>query len=141
MKNTRSSSRRGGGSRKTRRHIVLDQRDVSSVPTSDGVLVGNTLYVAGRIGVDPESGDLPDDLDLEIKFLLDGFTDVLTESGMTMDDLVTVTIFCPDLSLYERFNRAYRARFTDDLPARAFIGSGPLLLGAHFEMLGSAVKR
>jgi len=57
-----------------------------------------------------------------------------------MDDLVYVQIFSPDVSLWEDFNHAYVKLFSRDLPARAFIGSGPLLLGGRFEMIGIAVK-
>jgi enamine deaminase RidA (YjgF/YER057c/UK114 family) len=58
-----------------------------------------------------------------------------------MDDLVSVQIFCPDLSLYEKFNEVYRTYFTKDFPARAFIGSGPLLRGGRFEAQGTAIRR
>ncbi len=111
------------------------------LPFSDAVLVGDTLYVAGRIGLDPATGKPPADIDQEIKFLLASFGQVLKEGGMTFDDLVSVQVFCADLSLYDRFNTEYRKRFNNDLPARAFIGSGPLLRGGHFEMTGIAVKR
>ena len=57
-----------------------------------------------------------------------------------MDDLVSIQIFCPDLSLYERFNAVYRTYFDDHFPARAFIGSGPLLRGARFEINGIAAR-
>jgi 2-iminobutanoate/2-iminopropanoate deaminase len=52
-----------------------------------------------------------------------------------------VQVHCPDLSLYDKFNAAYRTYFSKEFPARAFLGSGPLLFGGHFEMLGVAVKR
>jgi len=60
---------------------------------------------------------------------------------MTMDDLVSIQIFSPDISLWESFNKAYLDRFSKQLPARAFIGSGPLLRGGRFEMMGIAVRR
>ena len=109
-------------------------------PFSEAVLVGNTLYVAGHIGVDPKTGKPPADVDQEIKLLLDGFKADVEKGGMTMDDLVMVTVHCPDVSLYDKFNQAYVKYFHRDFPARAFLGSGPLLFGAHFEMLGTAVK-
>jgi 2-iminobutanoate/2-iminopropanoate deaminase len=110
-------------------------------PFSNGVVVGNTMYVAGHIGVDPKTGKLPANVDQEIKFLLDEFKATLEKGGMTMDDLVMVTVHCPDMSLYNKFNAVYTTYFKGGLPARAFLGSGPLLFGAHFEMLGTAVKR
>jgi reactive intermediate/imine deaminase len=122
------------------RHIVLPTRK-DQLPYSDAVLVGNTLYLAGRIGVDPQTGKAPEDVEKEIRFLLDGMKTTLSAADMTMDDLVSVQIFCPDLSLYDKFNEVYRTYFTKDFPARAFIGSGPLLRGGHFEAQGIAARR
>jgi 2-iminobutanoate/2-iminopropanoate deaminase len=123
-----------------RRAVNLPGRR-STLPFSDAVLVGDTLYLAGRIGIDPVTGRAPADVDAEIKLLLDGVEAVLAEGGMTMNDLVSVQIFSPDLSLWEPFNAAYVKRFSRELPARAFIGSGPLLLGGRFEMMGIAVRK
>jgi 2-iminobutanoate/2-iminopropanoate deaminase len=111
------------------------------VPYSDAVLAGNTLYVAGRTGIDPKSGAIPQDVQQEIKFLMDSFKTALANGGMTTDDVVMVQVHCPDLSLYNKFNAIYLAYFSKQFPPRAFLGSGPLLGGAHFEMLGIAVKR
>ena len=58
-----------------------------------------------------------------------------------MDDLVSVQIFCSDLSLYDEFNAIYRTYFKKGFPARAFIGNGPVLRGGRFEVQGTAVKR
>jgi 2-iminobutanoate/2-iminopropanoate deaminase len=122
-----------------RRYINLPTKN-PNLPFSDGVLTGNTLYLAGRLGTDPKTSNIPADLEQEIRFLLDGFKATLSEAGMTMDNLATVTIYCPDLTLYDKFNSVYRTYFGKDFPARAFIGSGPLLRGAHFEMQAIAVK-
>ena len=110
-------------------------------PFNEAVIVGNTMYVAGHIGLDPKTGKPPADVEEEIKLLLDSFKATVEKGGMTMDDLVMVTVHCPDVSLYGKFNAEYVKYFKGDLPARAFLGSGPLLFGAHFEMLGTAAKR
>jgi enamine deaminase RidA (YjgF/YER057c/UK114 family) len=122
-----------------RRYINLPRRTVQ-VPFSDAVLVGNTLSLAGQIGLDPKSGAPPPEVETEVRILLDGMKATLAAAGMTMDDLVSVQVFCPDLSLYDRFNKIYRGYFAKELPARAFIGSGPLLRGGRFEATGIAVK-
>jgi 2-iminobutanoate/2-iminopropanoate deaminase len=122
------------------RHITLPTRK-DALPFSDAVLVGNTLYLAGRIGIEPETGKPPAELEKEIRLLLDGMKATLKEANMTMDDLVSVQIFCPDLTLYEKFNEIYRTYFVKDFPARAFIGSGALLRGGRFEAQGIAVRR
>jgi 2-iminobutanoate/2-iminopropanoate deaminase len=125
---------------KLRRHIIILPTRKSPLPFSDGVLVDGTLYIAGRIGIDPATGMAPADLDQEIRLLLDDFEAILRQAGMTMNDLVWVQIFSPDVSLWDRFNAAYVKRFSGDLPARAFLGSGTLLRGGRFEMMGIAVQ-
>ena len=123
-----------------RRYINLPGRP-GDFPFSDGVLVGDTLYIAGRIGIDPATGWAPDDIDKEIRFMLDSVEAILAQAEMTMEDLVSTTVFCPDLSLFDRFNAIYRSYFKGEFPARAFIGSGPLLRGGHFEIIGTAIRR
>jgi 2-iminobutanoate/2-iminopropanoate deaminase len=110
-------------------------------PYSDGILAGNTLYLAGRIGLDPKTGKPPAETADEVKLLMDGLKGTLTEAGLTMDDLVYVQVACSDLALYEKFNTVYRSYFkTKDFPAREFIGAGSLLRGGHFELQAIAVK-
>lgn len=122
------------------KHIVLPGR-TDTLPYSDGVLVGDTMYLAGRIGIDPQTGRPPEDVEKEIRLVLDGMKNSLGAASLTMDDLVSVQVFCPDLSLYEKFNEVYRTYFSKNFPARAFIGSGPLLRGGRFEVQGIAVRR
>ena len=123
-----------------RKHINLPGRAVAA-PFSDAVLVGDTLYLAGRIGFKPGTRQVPDTPEEEAKLVLDQFKAVLAEAGMTMDDLVSVQVFASNTADYDAFNRVYRTYFTKEFPARAFLGAGPLLFGARFEVQGIAVKR
>src|SRR5260370_28824239 len=125
----------------TRKVIKLAGGPIQA-PFSDAILSGNTLYLAGRIGIDPKTGKVPEKIEDEIKILLDGEKEVLSQAGMTMDDLVYVQIACTDLSLFQKFNPIYASYFTSkDYPAREFIGAGSLLVGGHFELQAIAVKR
>lgn len=111
-------------------------------PFSDGILAGNTLYLAGRIGLDPKTGKPPAAVEDEIKLMLDSLKGTLTQAGMSMDDLVYVQIACTDLSLFDKFNGIYKTYFTTkDFPAREFIGAAALLRGGHFELQAIAVRR
>jgi enamine deaminase RidA (YjgF/YER057c/UK114 family) len=60
---------------------------------------------------------------------------------MTMDDLVSVQVFCSDVAHYAAFNAVYRTYFTREFPARAFLGAGTLLFEARFEVQGIAVRQ
>jgi len=110
------------------------------LPFSMGVLVGNTFYLAGHIAVDPATKKVPSDVESEVRVLMGSLRDTLGKAGLTLQDLVYVQVFCPDIGLFDEFNAVYRTFFQEPLPARAFIGSGPLLFGARFEMQGIAVK-
>jgi 2-iminobutanoate/2-iminopropanoate deaminase len=123
-----------------RRVINLPDRSPQAA-FSNAILVGDTLYMSGSIGLDPKTGKAPDSIDEEIKQLLDGYKTLLTQAGFTMDDLVYVQIACTDLANYDKFNTAYKSYFTKDLPTREFIGVSSILRGGHFEMQAIAVKR
>jgi reactive intermediate/imine deaminase len=114
--------------------------DTATLPFSEGVLVGNTLYLSGTIGLLPGS-KVPDTATEEAHHVLDNVKDVLTRAGMTMDDLVFVQVFCSDLSTYADFNKVYRTYFTKEYPPRAFLGVAHVLFDARFEVQGIAVKR
>lgn len=123
-----------------RRTINLPNRP-AGLPFSDAVLVGDTLYISGRIGIDPVTGVAPIEVDRELKILFQEFSVVLKEARMNWDELVWVQVFSPDLSLWEQFNAEYVKHFNGELPARAFLSSGPLLRNGRFEMMGIAVKK
>jgi len=126
----------------TTRKVFNAPDKVVQAPFSDGILAGNTLYLAGRIGLDPKTGQAPAQIEDEIKLMLDSLKGTLTQAGMTMDDLVYVQIACTDLSLFDKFNPIYKSYFTTkDYPAREFIGAGSLLRGGHFELQAIAVRR
>lgn len=122
----------------------LDARSNADNPPgyafSGAVLVGDTLYISGHLGLQSDN-KVPADPAAEARLVLDQVKGVLAKAGMTMDDLVQVQITCTDLSLYATFNGVYKTYFEKEFPARAFLGTDKLLFGARFEVLGIAVKR
>lgn len=107
---------------------------------SRSVLAGDTLYISGTTDNDPATGKPPADVAAGAKLVLDNIKRAVEQAGLTMDDLVWVQVFATDLDNYATFNTVYRTYFTGPLPARAFLGAGSLLGGAHFEVMGIAVK-
>ncbi len=110
-------------------------------PFSDAVRAGDTLYVSGRLGLDPPTRRPPAGVSDEARCLMDDLRRVLSAAEMTIADLVMVTIFAPDVGNFAAFNAVYLSYFDGPPPARAFIGSGPLLFGARFELTAIAVAR
>ena len=112
-----------------------------ALPFSDAVMIDNrTLYLSGAIGLTPGTMSVPESVEEEAHLVMQHIQRVLALGGMTLQHLVQLQVFCPDVSLWERFNAVYRTYFTGPLPARAFLGSGPLLFGARFEVQGTAVR-
>jgi 2-iminobutanoate/2-iminopropanoate deaminase len=103
-------------------------------PFSGAVLVGNTLYLSGVLGIGATGDEAARDA-------LDAMKATLEAADMTMDDLVNVQVFAADLADYQAFNTAYRSYFTREFPARAFLGAGSLLNNAKFEVVGVAARR
>jgi 2-iminobutanoate/2-iminopropanoate deaminase len=110
------------------------------LPFSDAVKSGETLYVAGHLGLDPRTGNAASDPATEATLVMDAVKATVERAGYGMDDFVSVTVFCTDLNLYDTFNGVYQKYFHGHHPARAFIGADKLIRGAHFEVLGVAVK-
>jgi 2-iminobutanoate/2-iminopropanoate deaminase len=115
--------------------------DAQPLPFSDAVLVGNTLYVAGHIGLDPKTGMAPADPEQEAHLVMDAIQKTVESAGLAMDDLVSVQIFCTDLKYYDTFNAVYKTYFHGNYPARAFVGTDKLLRNGKYEVLGIAVKK
>ena len=113
--------------------------DGEVAPFSGAVWVGHTLYVSGMLGL--EGGQVPETPEQEATNVLDNIKGVLETAGLTMDDLVVVQVYASDVGDYGAFNSVYRTYFTTEYPARAFLGSGTLLFGARFEVMGIAVRR
>ena len=121
-----------------RTHLRLPERK-DNRPFSDAVIVGKTIYLSGMLGLEA-NGKPPADASAEAKLVLERMKGTLKAAGATMGDLVSVQVFCSDLAQYDTFNKVYATFFDQKHPARAFIGSGPLLYGAKFEVQGIAVK-
>ncbi|MGZ7052973.1 MAG: RidA family protein, partial [Candidatus Angelobacter sp.] len=120
---------------------IRSERTVrSNLPFSDAVWHGETLYLSGHIGLDPKTARPPASADEEARLVLDGVKRTMEAAGLTMDDLLSVQIFCSDVTLFEAFNVVYRTYFKNEFPARAFLGSGKLLFDARFEVQGIAGK-
>ena len=119
---------------------MADER-IKNLPFSESVRVGSTVYVAGQIGLERGTMKPPADVREEARLVLNALRDVLGRQGLTMDDLVMVNVHAPNVERdYAPFNDVYVTYFSGPYPARAFLGSGPLLFGARFEVTAVAAR-
>ena len=109
------------------------------LPFSSGVVVGSTLYISGVTGVDPTTKGTVS-AEEEARLVMNQVKQTVEQASMTMDDVVSLQVFCTDLSHYDAFNGVYKTYFKGDYPARAFIGASSLLFHARYEVMGIAVR-
>lgn len=88
-------------------------RALARIPFSDAVLVGNTLYLGGTAWWD-KTDKPPADTEEQAKLALDAFKHLLESQGMEMNDLVSVQVYCTDLSFSDKFNGVYELTFTNN---------------------------
>ena len=130
----------GGAS--DRKYVVKPRSaDRKGLPFSDAVLSGNTLFIAGHIGLDPKTSMPPASAEEEARLVMDGIKQTVESAGLSMDDIVSIQVFCTDLKFYDTFNVVYKTYFHGDYPARAFVGIDKLLRGGRYEVMGVAVKK
>lgn len=107
-------------------------------PYSQGVLVegGRTLYIAGQLPIDPQTGSLVGDGDIRIQTerALDNIGAILKEAGMGFDDLVKVGIFLANFDDFGDINEIYARRFSTSPPARTTVQIARFPMGFLIEI-------
>lgn len=109
-------------------------------PFSPGILVGDTLYVAGQTGNDLKTGKIPENFEAEVKQTLDNIALVLKEAGMSFDNAVAVQVYLTDMELFPRMNSVYTTYFKEPRPARTTVGVAKLVGTARIEITVTASK-
>src|ERR1035438_10464163 len=98
-------------------------------PFSDAVQVGDTLYLAGKMGPDKD-GKWPAAFADEARNALNGAGEVLKAAGYEPADVVKVTVFISDMKNFDEWNKVYREFFKGpDLPARSTVQVAGLVCG------------
>ncbi|EHU1305469.1 RidA family protein [Acinetobacter baumannii] len=106
---------------------------------SQAILVGNTLYLSGQIGLDPYSMELVDGIEAQIRRVFDNLKAVCEAAGGTLADIAKLNIFLTDLSNFQLVNQIMGEYFAQPYPARAALGVASLPKGALVEMDGIVI--
>jgi 2-iminobutanoate/2-iminopropanoate deaminase len=110
------------------------------LPFSDGIIAGNTLYVAGQEGTDDSNKLAPGGVATETKAALDNIEKVLKAAGYEWKDVVSVTVYLADIKDFPEMNKVYKSVLPDPKPARATIQAAALVNDARVEIAAIAVK-
>lgn len=100
---------------------------------SQAVKVGDTVYLSGQIGLDPQSGQLVDGIDAQIVRVFDNLKAVAEAAGGSLADVVKLNVFLTDLGNFAKVNETMAKYFQQPYPARAAVGVASLPRGALVE--------
>jgi 2-iminobutanoate/2-iminopropanoate deaminase len=118
------------------RRSVESSRGPSALgPYSRAVWAGDLLYLSGQTPVDPATGRLIDgDVGAQTHRAFDNLALVLTDAGLSMDDVVKCNVYLTDMRDFAAMNAAYETRFSRPYPARTTVAVAGLPLGASVEI-------
>ena len=121
--------------------IYTDKAPKPIGPYSQGILAGNTLYVAGQIALDPETGKMDTaTIESEILRVLKNAGEVLNAANMKFGNVVKSTIYTTDLKYFNTINTIYDEYFKENPPARETIQVASLPGKARVEISMIAVR-
>ena len=105
-------------------------------PYNHGVRVGDLLYCAGQIPIDPAhpSGPLPTDIKAQTERVLENIKLILEDQKLTLASVVKTTVFMTNLADFVAMNEVYAKHFTGDFPARSTVQVAALPRGAQVEI-------
>ncbi len=106
---------------------------------SQAIQTGNTVYLSGQIGLDPQSMQLVDGIEAQIRRVFDNVKAVCEAADGSLADIAKINIFLIDLANFQLVNQIMGEYFTEPYPARAALGVASLPRGALVEMDGVMV--
>ena len=124
-----------------RRIINTDKAPQAIGPYSQAMLVGNTLYISGQLGMDPATGKLVEGGTAEqTKQAFENIKAILAAAAMEIKHIVQVQVFLADIGDFAAMNQVYATYFDGDFPTRAAFEVAKLLAGGSVEILATAGK-
>jgi 2-iminobutanoate/2-iminopropanoate deaminase len=113
----------------------------ATLPFSEAVRVGDTLYLSGQVGIKPGTLELvPGGIQAEARQTLENIRTTLEAHGYSMRDVVKCTVMLADIAEWATFNEVYKTYFTPPYPARSALGANGLAIGARVEVECIAVN-
>jgi 2-iminobutanoate/2-iminopropanoate deaminase len=119
----------------TRSVIQTDGAPKAVGPYSQGIRVGDLLFTAGQIPIDPATARIDaTTIGEQTRQVLENLRAVLEAAGTRLDRVVKTTVFMVDLTEFAAMNAVYASFFPHEPPARSTVQVAALPLGARVEV-------
>jgi 2-iminobutanoate/2-iminopropanoate deaminase len=109
-------------------------------PYSQGIEGGGIVFVAGQVGRDPVTGELPDGVEAQAERAMENIKAILEAGGLTWANVAKTTCLLAEISDFEAFNAVYARYVSEPKPARATYAVKALPKGALVEIEAFAVR-
>lgn len=110
-------------------------------PYSQAIMAGDTVYVSGQLPINPSTGEFAEGgIKEQARQSLNNIKNILAEAGMTMQQVVKVTVLMTDMSDFAAVNEVYAEFFSAPYPARSAFAVAALPKGGTIEIEAVAVK-
>jgi 2-iminobutanoate/2-iminopropanoate deaminase len=109
-------------------------------PYSQGIDTGSMVFVAGQIGREAQSGEMPDGVEAQTQEAMKNIAAILDAAGLSWADVVKTTCFLADIADFEAFNGVYKTFIGDAPPARSTFAVKDLPRNARVEVEAIAVR-
>jgi len=124
----------------TRKKIETKKAPKAIGPYSQAIAMGNIVYLSGQIPLDPNTMELVQGEEEQIRQVFANLAAVCNAANSTLNDIVKLNVYLQDLSIYPKVNEIMLTLFKEPFPARAAVEVSKLPLGALIEIEGVIIK-
>ncbi len=123
---------------KMRKQIIAAPGMPPSAVLSPATRFGDLVFVSGRTGRNPSSGQYEPDIKAQTRHTLEGIKAILEAAGTSMDQVLSNTCYLTSSEHFAGFNEVYLEYFPEDRPARTTVEAGLMAAGALVEVTAVA---
>ncbi|MCB5262644.1 MAG: RidA family protein [Candidatus Cloacimonetes bacterium] len=109
-------------------------------PYSQAVLMNDTLFVSGQLGIDPSTGNMAEGFEAQANLVFQHIRAILEAAGMGMSHVVKASVFLQDMDDFGKINEIYGRNFSAPFPAREAIQVARLPKGGLVEISVIAMR-
>jgi 2-iminobutanoate/2-iminopropanoate deaminase len=114
--------------------ITTNQAPKAIGPYSQAIQAGNLLFISGQVPINPVTGQIPGDIQVQTRQSLENIKGILEATGASLAQVVKTTVFLKNLDEFNSMNEIYQEYFTKDAPARSTVEVSRIPRGALIEI-------
>ncbi|MEE8361136.1 MAG: RidA family protein [Gemmatimonadales bacterium] len=115
--------------------VTTDQAPAAIGPYSQATIVGDLVFTAGQVALDPATGTVIEGgIEAQTARVLENLAAVLAAAGSSLSQVAKTTVFLTDMADFPAMNQVYAQAFGDHKPARATVAVAGLPLGVRVEI-------